>query len=206
MTPRGAEMVARGLGILVRPGRTWARIAADPSAPRALLLGYAAPLALVPGACGVAGGLMFGFGIADVGVRMSPTGIVLSAVAGYMATLAAVVILSGLVALIAPRFGGEGGWPEATNLVVYAATASWLGGLARLVPGLELPVVILAGLYSLYALYLGLLSVMRIPQDRALTAFAVILIFTLALAFARAMLADWAAEAGGPLAVPYAPR
>jgi hypothetical protein len=78
--------------------------------------------------------------------------------------------------------------------------------LAEIYPSLGIPVGILAGLYSLYSLYLGLPKMMGIPEERRLTAFAAVLIAILLLAVGRGMITAKAAELGGPLSASYAPR
>jgi hypothetical protein len=203
---RGAGGISRALSLLLTPGQAWDRIAEAPVEPRALFRRYAAPLAAVPAVCSIFGVLVFGFNIANIGVHMSVVGLILGAVVGYVLTLAMMWALGVFVDVIAPAFGGLRGRQEAWNLVVYAATASWVGGLAEIYPSLGIPVGILAGLYSLYALYLGLPKMMGIPEDRRLTAFAAVLIAILLLAVARGMITAKAAELGGPLSASYAPR
>jgi hypothetical protein len=202
----GAGGIARAVSLLLKPGQAWDRIAAAPASPRALFRSYAAPLAAIPAICSVFGVLVFGFNIANVGVHMSVVGLILGAAAGYILTLAMIWALGAFVDLTAPAFGGMRGSQAALNLVVYAATASWVGGLAEIYPSLGIPVGILAGLYSLYALYLGLPKMMGIPEERRLTAFAAVLIAILLLATARGMITGRAAELGGPLSASYAPR
>jgi len=202
----GSGGLPRVLALLLTPGRAWARIAEAPADPRRLFLRYAAPLAALPAVCGVAGVLIFGFNIANVGVHMSVVGLILGALAGYVLTLAALWVLVGFVDIAAPAFGGVRDRAAATNLVIYAATAMWIGGLAEIYPSVGIPVGILAGLYSLYALYLGLPQMMRIPDERRLTAYAAVLIAILLLAVARGVVTAKAAELGGPLSASYAPR
>lgn len=206
MAPRAAEFISRALGMLFAPGRTWDRIADDLAAPADLMRGYVAPLAAIAAACSVAGALMFGFNIANVGVRMSVPGLLMGAVVGYVVTLASVWLLALFVDLTAPAFGGQRGRTEAMNLIGYGATASWVGGLAEIYPSLGIPVGILAGLYSLYVIWLGVPKLMRIPDDQRLTAFAAVLIAILLFAAGRATLTGMAAEFGGPLSASYAPR
>lgn len=206
MAPSAARSHSRALGMLVRPGRTWDQIADNLADPQALMRGYVAPLAALPAVCSVGGGLIFGFGIADVGVRMPPAGMLLSAAAGYVLTLIGVWALAAFVDLTAPAFGGVRGRAQAMNLIAYGATASWVAGLAELYPSLALPLGILAGLYSLYAIFLGLPKLMQIPDDRRLTAFAAVLIAILLLGAARSTLAGMAADLGGPLSASYAPK
>jgi len=203
---RGAGGVSRALSLLLTPGQAWDRIADAPAAPRVLFLRYAVPLAAIPPLCGVFGVLVFGFNIANIGVHMSVVGLILGAVVGYGLTLAMMWALGVFVDFTAPAFGGVRGRQASWNLVVYAATASWVGGFAEIYPSLGIPVGILAGLYSLYALYLGLPKMMGIPEERRLTAFAALLIAILLLAVGRGMITAKAAELGGPLSASYAPR
>lgn len=201
-----SRVVSRATGMLLRPGRTWDEIAAEPADPRWLLARYVAPLAAIPAVCGLVGALAFGFNIGGVGVRVSPGGLLLGAAAGYGLTLLGVFLLAAFVDVTAPTFGGTRGRGPALQLVAYAATAMWIGGLAGIYPSLGLPAGILAGLYSLYALYAGLPKLMGVPEGRRLTAFAAILIAVLALAVARGLITARAAELGGPLSATYAPR
>lgn len=198
--------LSRAVSLLISPARAWDRIADAPSEPRALFLRYAVPLSAVPAVCSVVGVLVFGFNIANVGVHMSVVGLIMGAITGYVLTLAAVGALAAFIAATAPVFDGVGERGAALNLVIYAATAMWVGGLAELYPALGIPVGILAGLYSLYALYVGLPVMMGVPEERRLTAFAAVLIAFFLLAGARGMVTAKAAELGGPLSASYAPR
>jgi hypothetical protein len=205
MAPR-AGFFSRAFGMLLRPGRAWDDIAAAPEHPGLLMRNYVAPLALIPAACSVGGALVFGFNIANVGVRMSVGGLLLGAATGYVLTLVGVWLVALFVDRIAPAFGGVRDPVLAMNLVAYGATASWLGGLAELYPSLAIPVGMLAGLYSLFAIFQGLPRLMRIPEHNRLTAFAAVLIAILAMAAVRGAAVSWATELGGPLSASYAPR
>lgn len=202
----GAGGVPRALSLLLAPGRAWDRIADAPAEPTPLFLRYALPLAAFPAIFSVVGVLTFGFNIANVGVNMSVVGLTLGALTGYVLTLAAIWALAAFVERVVPVFGGLRDRRAALNLVVYAATAMWVGGLAEIYPSLGIPVGLLAGLYSLYTLYVGLPVMMGVPEDRRLTAFATILIAILLLGVGRGLLTAKAAELGGPLSASYAPR
>jgi len=202
----GAGGLSRVVRLLLSPVRAWDDIAQAPAAARPLFLRYAIPLAAVPAICSIVGVLTFGFNIANVGVHMSVVGLILGALASCGLTLAAVWCLGVFIDVIAPAFGGIRGRQAGLNLAVYSATAMWAGGLSEIYPSLGIPVGILAGLYSLYTLYLGLPKLMDIPEDRRLTAFAAILIAILLLGVARGVVTAKAAELGGPLSASYAPR
>jgi len=206
-TPRGAGVVTRAARMLVAPGRTWRAIAAEPSDATGLFPRYVAPLAAIPAVCGVAGPLQFGFNIANVGVVMSPLGLVLGALAGYALTFAALVVAAILFDLTAGAFGGVRDRVRALELVSYAATASWVAGIAELYPSLGLAIGILAAVYSLYALYLGVTPMLEVPEERRLYAFAVMLLIVVTVWAVRGFATAWAAELGGPLWATYsAPR
>jgi hypothetical protein len=204
-TPRGVGVVTRAAGLLFRPGRTWELVAQEPAEPRALFVRYLAPVASIPAICGVAGPLIFGgYNIANIGVRESLLGLVLGGVVGYLLFLAAVYALGLIVSWVSPPFGGGGARGDGVKVASYAATAVCVAGLAQLYPSLGIPVGILGGLYSLHGLYLGLAKVMRVPEGRRLTAFALLLFAILALAIARGAMVAKAKEFGGPLSASYA--
>lgn len=205
-TPRGSGVALRAFGMLVRPGRTLARAADEHGDVRRLFRTYVAPLAAIPAVCGVIGPEVFGFNVYNVGVHMSLVGLILAAVVGYVLSLAVVWLLGAAIGVGAPWFGGVRDAPRAQRLVAYCASAFWLAGIAELYPNLGLPVGILAALWSLYALYLGLGLVMQVPDERRLVAFAAVLVVLAALGSLRGMVVARAAELGGPLSASYAPQ
>lgn len=196
-----AGLVARATAVLLRPGRVWAEIEAESIPPREMFFGYAARLAAIPAVCGSLGVLVFGFNIANVGMRPSFVGTILEAAANYVLGLAIIWLLATTIDLLAPAFGGERDRRRAFRLVAYSATAWWLAGVFYLYPSLSIPAGVLAGLYSLYTLYLGLPRMTRVPADRALTFYAVILIVLMILGIVRGAIASQAAELGGPLSM-----
>jgi hypothetical protein len=187
--------------MLVRPGRTWDAVADEPVDERELLARYAAPLAAIPAVCGALGSLVFGFRLAEVGLRQSPVAVLCKAVAGYALTLVCVWLLARFVALLAPRFGGTGDAGQAMKLAAYSGTAAWVGGVFDLYPPLSLSVSLLAGLWSLHALYLGLPKLTRSDPERTLVFYALVLAGVLSLAGLRVYLMGKAADLGGPLAL-----
>lgn len=197
----GARFWPRLAGILVRPRRTWAEVEPEPAETAELYRRWIGPLAAAPALCGAAGTLLFGFNMAGVRVRPTAAATVLEAAAGYVLTLVGVYLLAMLISGLAPAFGGRRDRRQALKLVAYAAAAAWVAGVFQLYPSLGLPVGLLAMLYSLYTLYVGLPVMMRTPPERTLTFFAAILIAVLALAVARGLVSARAAELGGPLAL-----
>lgn len=200
-TPGGARLVSRAVAIVVRPGRTWQAAAPEPADTRWVLTRYVAPLAAIPAVCGALGAYVFGFNIANVGVRLNPVGLLLEAAVTYAATVAAVWLLARWIAVIAPAFGAARDPEQALKLAAYSGTAAWLAGVFDLYPALGIPASILAGIYSLYTLNLGLPALLQVPEERRLTFFATILVSILLLGLGVGFLGAKAAEVGGPLGV-----
>ena len=72
-----------------------------------------------------------------------------------------------------------------TKTAAYAFTPGWLASLFVLIGGLGALLPLLAGLYGIYLLYLGLPITMKCPEDKAFgyTAAAVVCTILLAVAF-----------------------
>jgi hypothetical protein len=198
---RGAGLIARAAAILARPGRTWDAIEPEPVDEAKLFARYVAPLAAIPAVCGVIGPLVFAYDIAQVRLKDDLVGLFLKAVVGFGSALILVYLLAAVISPLAPAFGGERSRAQALKLAAYSGTAFWLGGFFHLYPSLALPGGVLAGLYSLYTLYVGVSPLMKIHDERRLTYFAVILICLFLLSWIRDFAIGAAAGLGGPLGV-----
>lgn len=197
--PRRGTPPLRALALLVRPAKGWAAIEADETTLRELYLRQIAPFAAVPSVCGVIGGLLFGSGIAGIDIRPPVQGLLAEAAASFVFTLIGIWLMAQIVALIAPRFGGAGERMAALKLVAYSATPAWLLGVFGLIPSIGGAVMLLGALYGLYLLGEGLPRLMKVPRDKALTCFAVILIAGLVLAVVMGMASGAVRSlAGGP--------
>ncbi|HEX3699231.1 MAG TPA: Yip1 family protein [Phenylobacterium sp.] len=170
-----AGLLWRPLAMLLRPGRTLDAVADHHADSVALYVGYVLPLAAIGPVCGTIGLLVFGGGIAGIHMKMDAWPTILLEVLNYVFSLIGVYLLALAIAVLGPLFGATGGRLQALKLVAYACTAVWVAGLFAVYPTLGFAMMLLGGIYSLYALYLGLGPVMRAPADKALTFFAAIL-------------------------------
>jgi len=84
-------------------------------------------------------------------------------------------VMSLVVDALAPSFGGTKNPVGALKVMAYGATAVYVAGLLKLLPALSL-LGILAAFYSVYLIHLGLQSVMKAPQDKAVGYTAVVVI------------------------------
>lgn len=151
------NLIQRVQDILLKPKQTWPVIAAEPATQASIYKGYVLILAAIPPVASFLGlSFMVGLGF------WSLSTLVLS----YVLALVNVFVLTLIVDALAPSFGGTKGQVSALKVVAYASTAGWVGGVFHLVPGLWI-LSIIALLYGIYLIYLGLPVLMKCPQDKA---------------------------------------
>lgn len=177
-----SSLINRVKGILVQPKSEWQVIDGEPTTIASIYTGYIVPLAAIPAICGGIGfARLFGAGF---GVRFAVTQYVLALIQPF--------VLALIIDALAPTFGGQKSQIHALKVAAYAATASWVGGVFLLFPALGI-IDLIAGLYSLYLLYLGLPVLMKTPTDRAMgytvvTIIAAVVVFVVLGAISRAVI------------------
>ncbi len=187
------DLITRAKNICLSPNTEWPVIAAEPATAGGLIGGYAAPLAAIGAIAGFIGGSIIGHTLPFVGHYRVPmvSGLV-TAILTFAMALVGVFVLSLIINALAPTFGGEKNDLQALKVAVYSYTPAWLAGVLNI--SLLLAMLgILAALYGLYLLYLGLPRLMKSPQDKALPYTVVVLIcaivISIVLAAATAMVA-----------------
>ena len=151
--------------ILVNPKGEWPKIAAEPASVQSLYVGYILILAAIGPIAVVLRSLAFGFGL---GIPV--------AIAMYVITLAVTFLITLIVDALAPTFGGEKNMVASLKLVAYSLTAAWIAGIFRIVPYIGGIVGLIAAVYSIYTLYLGVPPIKKSPADKAMAYTVVVLI------------------------------
>lgn len=85
-----------------------------------------------------------------------------------------VIVFGYVVNMLAPRFSSKQDQIQATKLVAYAATPGLLAGILYIYPPISI-LALLAGIYGLYILYLGIPVLMETPEDKRLIYFIVLI-------------------------------
>ena len=96
-------------------------------------------------------------------------------VLGYLGSLVVVYLMALIVDALAPSFGGRKDFLSALKLVAYGCTAAFVGGIFNLMPSLSV-LGLLAAIYSIYLLYLGLPVLMHCPAEKAPAYTAVVVV------------------------------
>ena len=177
------DIKARVRNILLTPNTEWPAIAEEPTPPGDLVTGYVIPLAAIGAIAGFIGGSLVGMSLPFVGTYRVPimTGLV-GAVLTFIFAIAGVFILSFIINALAPTFGAQQDSNKAFKVAVYSYTPAWIAGVLQIVPALAILGVI-AALYGLYLLYLGLPALMKCPQDKAVGYTAVVVVCAIVLSF-----------------------
>jgi hypothetical protein len=162
------RVLSRAKNILLSPTREWPVIAEEDTSVGDIYYGYVLILALIPPVATLIGySILFGrigFGFGFIG-----------AIIQYCLSLVGLLFVALVAQWLSPKFGGRDDLEQATKLVAYSHTASWIGGLFFLIPLIRVASLLLA-LYGIFLLYLGATPVLAIPPERAiLYTFAVIL-------------------------------
>jgi hypothetical protein len=191
------KLVARAKAILLTPKSEWPVIATETTTVADLYKGYIIPLAAIPAIFGflkmsLIGTTVMFAGTYRVGIGAGLTSMVL----GYVLSLVMVYVMGLIVDALAPTFGGQKNNIQALKTMAYAYTASWVAGVAQILPGIGMLVVIVGGIYSIYLLYLGLPHTMKCPPEKAGGYTAVAIIIAIVLGFLTAMVVGSIAGVG----------
>jgi hypothetical protein len=170
-------LISRVKGIMLEPRVTWKELDQEFIKPGELWGKYVMPLAALGPIASVVGMIIFGKRIAFTSLTNPvPISTAISAgVAGFVLALLSVFVLSRIISLLAPGFGGQRNDVQGLKATAYASTSAWLGGIFQILPALNI-VSLIFSLYSLVLLYVGLPIVMKVPKDRAMGYTAVVII------------------------------
>jgi hypothetical protein len=158
-------LLARIKGILLSPSTEWPLIAAEPTTAGSIYMGYVLPLVAIGVLATLLGAILIGLMFGTVGIGLF-AGVFGAVIIKLVLSFVAVWLLSWLVDVLAPTFGGQRDSLRALKVIAYSYTPAWVAGVFYIIPMLGILASVL-GLYGLYLLYLGLPVLMRCPQDKS---------------------------------------
>ena len=168
-TPPSSEAISRLIervkAILSTPATEWPVIEREATTAAGIYKGYVAPLAAIGAVASFIGLSLIGIGgFFRVGVGAA----LMHAIVAYLLTFVVVFAVAWLVDSLAPTFGGQRDSLRALKVTVYSYTPAWVAAVLNLVPALAI-LGLIAALYGLYLLYLGLPVLMRNPPEKSLS-------------------------------------
>lgn len=169
------DIIQRVKDILLSPKQTWPVIEAESTDNTTLYTQYLMILAAIPAVAGFIGMSIFGVSAMGMSIRVPFVAGLVNMVVGYVLSLAMVYVLSLIADALAPTFGGQKDSMKALKLIAYGSTAGMVGGIFSVIPALS-ALGLIASLYSIYLLFLGVPVMMKSPQEKALPYTAVLLV------------------------------
>jgi hypothetical protein len=185
-----AQIFERAKNILISPAKEWPKIAKEDNDIAKLLVGWVLPLTAITVICMLLGWTLLaifkGLPVGDVLVYGILSGIVTAIL--YVVLLILVALFANI---LAPSFGGKDDLGKAFGLVSYSATPLFLAGILYLLvavlplQSLKLPglLALVALLYGMYLLYLGVNPMKGVARDKALVYFIVVCLIYVVLYF-----------------------
>ena len=176
------DIVQRVQSIILKPKEEWVKIKAEPATVAGLFTSYAMILAAIPAGAQFLGNILVGRRLPVVGLYRWSIGRALgNAIVSYIFALATVYLFALIINELAPNFGSAKNMTSALKLSVYCMTPGWVAGILYIIPGLWI-LGILAGLYSLYVLYLGFdTPMMETPKDKVMSYMGVSIVVVIVL-------------------------
>jgi len=189
------SLVQRVQNILLKPKETWVHIDTESATVSSIYKEYLIFLAAIPAVAMFIGMSVIGVGAFGFSYRVPMTLGVVSMVLQYALSLVVAYVVALIVDALAPSFGGTKNPLNAFKVVAFALTASYVGGVLNLLPSLSI-LGILAGLYSVYLLYVGLPVLMKCPEDKAIGYTVVVAVCSIVATAVIAMIVGAVTAAG----------
>jgi hypothetical protein len=169
------NLVERAKNIILAPAKEWDAIKGENLTIADMFTKYAMILAAIPAVAGFIGfvgiGVSYGFGTFRWPMGNALTWLILS----YVLSLAGVFLLAFIIDTLAPTFGCEKNLVAAVKIAVFSFTPAWVAGVLNIVPVLSI-IVLLASVYALYLLYLGLQKIKAPAKEKLIPYFVVAII------------------------------
>ncbi len=183
-----AKIIARIKAILATPKTEWPVIAAEPASVSGLYTGYIAIVAALPAIAAFIKHSLIGYSAFGITVRSSFGNGIASLVLGYVLSLVLIYVMALIVNALAPSFGGQKDMTQALKVVAYSWTASWIAGIAVILPWIGWLIMLIGVIYAIYLLFLGLPPTMKCPPEKAGGYTAVSVIIAIVLSWIIAMI------------------
>jgi hypothetical protein len=169
------NLVDRAKNILLTPAKEWDVIKGESLTIADMFMKYAVILAAIPAIAGFIGyvviGISFGFGTFRVPVGTALVWLILT----YVLNLAGVFLLAFIIDTLAPTFGCTKNMVAAVKIAVFSYTPVWVAGILGIIPAISV-LMLIASLYALFLLYLGMQKIKEPANDKLIPYFVVALV------------------------------
>lgn len=162
-------MFDHAIGLLVRPGTQWRKVAELPSATMTTMILYPCIMALLPAVAWYYGTTRIGWTVGDGdAIKLTTESALAIIILFYLAMITAVAIIGYFIHWMADTYGAESSLAKGIVIAGFTATPLFLAGLTGFYPllWLDLLLAVVAVCWSVYLLFLGIPIVMKISEER----------------------------------------
>ncbi|HEX3912105.1 MAG TPA: YIP1 family protein [Steroidobacteraceae bacterium] len=178
-TASAPGLLERIKNIVLTPKSEWLVIAPEPTTVSQLFPGYVVPLAALAACLGFVRMSVLGVSTAfGGGFRMPISSGLVYTLIMFLSALFGVFVVGLIINALAPTFAGQRDQRQAVKVAAYSLTPALLSSVLALSPILATLLQLLAGLYGIYVLYLGLPVLMQSPKEKAFGYTATVVICT----------------------------
>jgi hypothetical protein len=190
-------LIERVKNIVLSPKLEWPVIAPEPTSTTQLYFSYVMPLSALAAVLSFVHTSIIGVNVPFAGTIRTPiaSGLLYSIVA-FGFSLVGLFLLGLIINALAPSFSGVRDQRQALKVAAYSMTPGYLSAALALSPVLPTLLQLIAGLYGIYVLYLGLPILMRSPRDKAVGYTASVVICTILLGILLGVLSATAGHFG----------
>jgi hypothetical protein len=169
------NLIERAKKIITSPKDEWVVIDQENTSITDLIIKYLIPLALIPAIASFIGfWIFYKFGSFSFGIKY--------AVIYLITYIGGALLAAYIIDALAPSFASTKDFRKAFQLVVYSYTPMMVASIVLIFPSLGI-LVLIAGLYSLYLLFIGLKPMMKTPDDKTAVYFIVSLVVLIVVYF-----------------------
>jgi hypothetical protein len=175
------NLIERVKKILFTPDKEWDVINNEQPNIPGIITGYVLPLAGAAAVAAFIGYGLIGFRILGFRVNGIEWGLY-HAISKLVMGIGSVSLCALIIDAFAPSFGSEKNMGRSVQLVAYAYTPAWIGGLFSILPVISI-IGSIASLYGLYLLYIGMPKLKKTPAANQAGYFIVSIVVLIAIYF-----------------------
>lgn len=159
------NILGRVKNIILSPKNEWQTIKMEQTTVKDIVLGYVAPLAAIPVVASVIGMGLVGLSFMGSTMRYPFSYLIPWAVISYIMSIVGVIVSGAIINTLAETFESKKNGIQALKVAAYSFTPAWVASILDVIPALGV-ISLLASLYGIYLLYLGLRPLMETPENR----------------------------------------
>jgi hypothetical protein len=161
------SLLLRAKNILIRPRKEWLVIKEEPATYSSIISRYVGVLAALPPVAAIAGRIILDRNIPDAALASSISSLVLTNSLWYCMYVLNVMMVGAIISTIVTAPGSRWNSLQGLKIAAYSFTPLFIAGFIAAFPKMGW-IVDVAIIYSVYLLYLGILSLAGIEKKQAI--------------------------------------